>query len=99
MWLLIACPRDLGPPSQMVVHAGEDQVWPPASPECAPVVACCDALAALDRSMAVACPIAAAARKSCAEIGASAVQIFHERSKKPLPEVCKGFAPAPQPVR
>lgn len=85
LFLVAACLHGSPSTPSMVVEKDGAAVWPPQGEGCAGAVTCCDAMAALQPSLALGCQLAAAAGGSCAEIQATTMQIFRELAKNEPP--------------
>lgn len=88
---LVACARPAPPPPERVqlqVSVGGAAVWPPSGAGCTELVACCDAMTAVEPSVNLFCQLAAARGGSCAEMKTMATSYFIETKHTPL-SVCQ----------
>lgn len=82
-----AAPEPAPAPSLAVEIDGQS-VWPPQGEDCDTAVACCEAMAQVAPPMNLACQLAAARGGTCAELVATAVQMYAEMTQSAPPDVC-----------
>lgn len=69
------------------VQLNGEPVWPPTGPACDKLVACCTALAATAKPLALSCLLATARDKTCSTALSTSIAIATEQSY-PLPASC-----------